>query len=202
VELTLIILSQEAYHERTVKWEILSQAYGYMTAFAKRHQRSGIADVFDHVCAHIQEPVKVNTLWVNRYDIEQRFPLAKQHYSFFLQVSRWFQFLKEYLPPGCAMDADVFEWIQKSTSYFQDETRATAVLLKLLYRFAQLEGLPVRQQWLEIRKESKELHAVLHQPLAVLDVGQISGLESMTASLHQWILQYSGHAQIPFSADP
>jgi hypothetical protein len=36
VELMLILLSQEAYRERTFKWEVLSQVYGYTTAFAKK----------------------------------------------------------------------------------------------------------------------------------------------------------------------
>ena len=202
MELTLILISQEAYHERTLKWEVLSQAYGYTTAFARKHQRSGIPDIFDHLCARIQETVKSNILLVDHYDVEQHFLPPKQHYQLFLQLSQWSQFLKQYLPPGCAIDPNVFEFIQKSSFYFQEETQATAVLLKLLYRFAQLEGLPVRERWLKGCRESQKLDAVLHQPLMTFRAEYTPRLEAIVPSLHQWILQYSGHAQTLSSSIP
>jgi hypothetical protein len=195
VELTLILLSQEAYRERTLKWEVLSQAYGYTSAFARRHQRHNIPDIFDQLCARVQETAKSNILLVDHYDVEQHFLSPKQHYQLFLQLSQWFQFLKQYLPPGCAIDPNVFEFIQKSPFYFQEETQASAVLLKLLYRFAQLEGLPVRERWLKACKEFQELDAILHQPLTTFKAEHTPWLEAIVPSLHQWILQYSGHAQ-------
>ncbi|MDR2420424.1 MAG: hypothetical protein LBD40_03940 [Puniceicoccales bacterium] len=202
MELTLILLSQEAYHERTLKWEVLSQAHGYTTAFARKHQRSNIPDIFDHLCVHVQEPVKSNILFVDHYDIEEHFLSPKQHYQLFLQLSQWFQFLKQYLPPACAIDPSVFEFIQKSSFYFQEETQASAVLLKLLYRFAQLEGLPVREQWLKDHQESQKLDVILHQPLTTFRAEYAPWLEAIVPSLHQWILQYSDHAQALSSSIP
>jgi hypothetical protein len=201
VELTLIIFSREAYRERAVKWEVLTQAYGSTMAFSRRHQHTAIPDIFDHIHADIQEPTNAHYLLVENYDIERRFSYIRQHYELFLSLSQWFQFLKKYLPPGCALEADLFTFIQQSTTYFQEATQAPAVLLKLLYRFAQLEGLPVRQDWLATQKDSGEIQAILHQPLASLKPGQVMRLESITSQLHQWILPYSGHARTsPFQS--
>jgi hypothetical protein len=202
VELTLIILSREAHRERAVKWEVLTQAYGSTTAFSRRQQHTAIPDIFDHIHAYIQEPVNANYLLVKNYDIEQRFSNIRQHYKLFLSLSQWFQFLKEYLPPGCALEANLFAFIQESMAYFQEEMQAPVVLLKLLYRFAQIEGLPVREQWLKVRQESQELEAILHQPLTTFRAECTPWLETMITSLHQWILQYSGHAQTLSSSIP
>ncbi|MDR3143733.1 MAG: hypothetical protein LBT57_02730 [Puniceicoccales bacterium] len=201
-ELTLILLSQEVYRERMFRWEVLSQSHGYTVAFARRHRRHDIPDVFDHIHAQSREAGSSNILFIDHYDIERRFPSLKQHYPLFLHSSQWFQFLKHYLPPACAIDADVFAFIQVSSARFQDEARSAAVLLKLLYRFAQLEGLPVRQNWLLPHREAEELRQILHQPLAAISADQASRLGPITTHLRQWILQHSDHAAIPFSSGP
>jgi hypothetical protein len=168
----------------------------------KKYKLNDIPDIFDHLCAHVQETVKSNILLVDHYDVEQHFLLPKQHYRLFLKLSQWFQFLKQYLPPVCAIDSNVFEFIQKSSFYFREETQAGAVLLKLLYRFAQLEGLPVREQWLKVCQGPQKLDAILHQPLTTFRAEYTPWLEVIVPSLHQWILQYSGHAQTPSSSIP
>jgi len=214
-ELTLIVLSQEAYRERMVRWEVLSQAYGYTGAYARRRRQTDIPDVFDQLLARVQEPVRGSTLLVDDYTIERRFSLSGQDYPLFFHISHWFRFLKNYLPPACAIDPDVFAFLCRSGSHFRDTAHSAIVLFKLLYRFAQLEGLPVRQKWLERREDREQLQAILHRPLADLGIRptspapeppcdllpRLSQLESVLPQLSEWILQASGHGAAASSTD-
>lgn len=174
VQLSGIILKQEASGEQFFRLTILSPNKGSVMAMlrrAKRNSREVMPDLFDEIEVVLEKKSEDGFGFVKELNIlHRRRGLAKSFIALEL-ACEWSTILMKNLPRETEVEA-VYALMKKCLEAWEKRINPEAVFFKCLFVYAREEGYPVKHDWFEklTHNERVEVAAILNTPIAALQM--------------------------------
>lgn len=164
-----ILLTRKESGEQGLLLTFLSPEKGLLHAFkrASSRGRQPAPDLFDEVSLLLNEGQKNDFWFVSEYLVQKRRPRIGANYQAFVYACRYAVLIAQHVfdpEEGLLWTRQ----LRQALNAFESQPRPDATYFKALYLFANVQGIPVREEWLASLKsdQATTATAVLRQPLA------------------------------------
>ncbi len=159
-------------------------------SYSKRHKTEGLLDLFDH-CDCVLEPGGAEDLYrLKEAERIRHYGGIGKNYQTLLYASLFGRLLWDN-SPFLEVDEEHFRLFLKAFEAFERSTAPALIYLKVLYKWLQLEGYAVKEQWLATFscQERERLQDLLFTP----DPSGLQGtpFQVWIESLQRWAKEYT-----------
>lgn len=189
------IVLNKALSKQCWRLQIITPESGLITCFqrqSKKCNKSTSPDLFDSAALLLKSARPGSTRFVQEYHLLQRRTTLATNYRNFLLATRFAKiFLKN--PLHSEAKTELYMLMQTALGHWEEGKQGTAIYLKALYRLILLEGLPVKEDWIERLSEEKKrsLLALLNTPIQSLPETKESTHKELVSSLERWVEQHT-----------
>jgi len=163
-----VVLRRRNSGEKGILLTLLSADLGLVPAFKRTSSRGRqpLPDLFDEAAVTVKKARSGELWFADEYIVRRRRSALGAHIAAFGYACRYALLLSHHV--FAADEAPLWkEQLNEALDAWESGVRPDVVWLKALYRFAQLQGMPVKEEWLHALNDRDRDHArsVLRLPL-------------------------------------